>query len=405
MPAARILKLQLTRFRSYEAAQMRVGNGPVVLTGANGAGKTNVLEAISLLSPGRGLRRAHLSDIAHVEPAHLEPPHLAPPQTEQERQEAPQDGSLPSAALRSGWAVSALVDGALGEVRLGTGMDDAADGPRRCRIDGEAVSSANAFLDHLKVVWLTPEMDGLFLGPPSDRRRYLDRLVLAVDATHGTRVNGLERALRARNRLLEEGGGPRFLDAVEHEVAELAVAVAAARIETVARLSAEIAAHRDETALFPFAEIALDGPLERMLAEAPAVEVEDRYRALLREMRPRDRAAGRTLEGPHLTDLAVRHGIKRLPAARCSTGEQKSLLIGLTLSHARLVAAMGGLSPVLLLDDVVAYLDAERRTGLFAALMGLGAQVWMTGADSSAFGTLSTCERFMVEPGQIRPAG
>lgn len=386
MRAARILKLQLTRFRSYEAVQMSVGDGPVVLTGPNGAGKTNVLEAISLLSPGRGLRRAHLADIAHVETPGAEP-----------------DAASPAAS--GAWAVSALVDGALGEARLGTGTDGGPDsGVRRCRIDGEAASSANAFLDHLKVVWLTPEMDGLFLGPPAERRRYLDRLVLAVDSAHGTRVNGLERALRARNRLLEENGSARFLDAVEHEVADLAVAVAAARIETVARLAGEIAAHRDETSLFPFAELALDGPVERMLTEAPAVEAEDRYRALLRDMRPRDRAAGRTLEGPHLTDLAVSHGAKRLPAARCSTGEQKSLLIGLTLSHARLVAAMQAIAPVLLLDDVVAYLDAERRTGLFEALSRLGAQVWMTGADPSAFGTLGQAERFTVEPGRILPA-
>ena len=244
-------------------------------------------------------------------------------------------------------------------------------------------------------------MDGLFLGPPGDRRRYLDRLVLAVDGAHGTRVNGLERALRSRNRLLEENGSARFLDAVEHEVAELAVAVAAARLETVARLGAEIAAHRDDASLFPFAELALDGVVERLIAHFPALEVEDRYRVLLRDNRPRDRAAGRTLEGPHLTDLSVSHGEKQLPAARCSTGEQKSLLIGLTLSHARLVASMQGFSPILLLDDVVAYLDSARRTGLFEALARLGAQAWMTGADPTAFAALDRAERFEVAPGTI----
>lgn len=385
MRAARILKLQLTRFRSYAAAQMSVSDGPVVLTGPNGAGKTNVLEALSLLSPGRGLRRAQLPDIAHVETVGT--------------------GSGPPVHA-GGWAVSALVDGALGEARLGTGLDGGPEpGPRRCRIDGENVSSANLFLDHLKVIWLTPEMDGLFLGPPSDRRRYLDRLVLAVDSAHGARVNGLERALRSRNRLLEENGAPRFLDAVEHEVAELAVAVAAARIETVERLAGEIRAHWDEASPFPFAEMELDGALERMLASGPAIEVEDRYRALLRDNRPRDRAAGRTLEGPHLTDFCVSHGLKHLPAARCSTGEQKSLLIGLTLSHARLVAAMQAMAPVLLLDDVVAYLDAERRVGLFDALARLGAQVWMTGADPNAFAALGQAERFTVSPGRIAPEG
>lgn len=380
LPAARILKLQLTRFRSYEAAQVSVGAGPVVLTGPNGAGKTNLLEAISFLSPGRGLRRAQLPDVAHAEAGEGTP-------------------------ASGGWAVSALVDGALGEARLGTGIDGGPDGAqRRFRIEGETVSSS-AFLDHLKVVWLTPEMDGLFLGPPSDRRRYLDRLVLAVDSAHGTRVNALERALRSRNRLLEENGAPRFLDAVEHETAELAVAVAAARLETVERLAAEIAAHRDEASPFPHAEIALDGAVERLVAEHRAAGAEDRYRALLADNRPRDRAAGRTLEGPHLTDLLVSHGTKRLPAARCSTGEQKSLMIGLTLSHARLVAAMSALAPVLLLDDVAAYLDAERRAGLFAALDRLGAQVWMTGADPAAFAALEQAERFVVSPGRIAREG
>ncbi|WP_454914640.1 DNA replication/repair protein RecF [Xanthobacter sediminis] len=380
MPHARIRKLALTRFRSYVAAQLAVGEGPVVLTGPNGAGKTNVLEAVSFLSPGRGLRRAQLAEVGH-QPA----------------------GDAPAAAPAAAWAVSALVEGALGEVRLGTGLDGSEAAQRRCRIDGEPVSSANAFLDHLKVIWLTPEMDGLFTGPPSDRRRYLDRLVLAVDAGHGTRVNALERALRSRNRLLEENGAARFLDAVEHELAELAIAVSAARLETVARLCAEIATHRDDASPFPFAEIALDGTVERLVADMPALEAEDRYRALLRDNRGRDRAAGRTLEGPHLCDLQVSHGPKRLPAARCSTGEQKSLLIGLTLSHARLVAAMQGLSPVLLLDDVAAYLDSERRAGLFEALARLGAQVWMTGADPAAFAGLDGAERFTVAPGTLTP--
>ncbi|WP_029004251.1 DNA replication/repair protein RecF [Azorhizobium doebereinerae] len=374
-PRARIRRLTITRFRSYAAAQIEVADGPVVLTGPNGAGKTNLLEAISFFSPGRGLRRAPLDAIA----------------------QAGGDGS---------WAVAAQVEGALGEVMLGTGGDaPRADTPaRRFRIDRETASSANAFLDHLKVVWLTPEMDGLFTGPPADRRRFLDRLVLAVDASHGTRVNALERALRTRNRVLEDGGDNRMLGAVEHELAELGVAVAAARLETVQRLATEIAAHADDASLFPYADIALDGALERLLATAPAVEVEDRYRAILQDNRPRDRAAGRTLEGPHLCDLAVAHGPKGLSAARCSTGEQKSLLIGLALSHARLVTAMQGHAPVVLLDDVVAYLDADRRAGLFAALSALGAQVWMSGADPLAFEALADAERFEVRPGEVRRA-
>ncbi len=375
LPAARVRRLVLTRFRSYPAAQIAIGEGPIVITGQNGAGKTNLLEAISFLSPGRGLRRARVEDVANMAG----------------------DGS---------WAVAAHVSGALGLAQIGTGIDaPRPDGgsPRRSRIDGETASSPVAFLEHLKVVWLTPEMDGLFLGPPSDRRRFLDRLVLAVDGEHGTRVNALERALRSRNRLLETSGDARVLDALEHELAELAVAVAAARLETVARLSQEIAAARDDVSPFPFAEIALDGAIERLLAARPALEVEDRYRALLRDNRPRDRAAGRTLEGPHLCDLLVSHGPKTLPAARCSTGEQKSLLIGLSLSHARLVAAMHALAPVVLLDDVVAYLDADRRAGLFQALARLGAQVFMTGADETAFQALEGAERLVVRAGEVRP--
>ncbi len=291
MPHARIRTLILSRFRSYGAARLNVGAGPVVLTGPNGAGKTNVLEAISFLSPGRGLRRAQLQDIGQHTTADADGNHS---------KNVRGPASIPPSTSSFPWAVSATVDGALGAARLGTGVETGEAGQRRCRVDGEPAGSANAFLDHLKVLWLTPEMDGLFTGPPSDRRRYLDRLVLAVDASHGSRVNGLERALRARNRLLEENGAPRFLDAVEHELADLAIAVSAARVETVARLAAEIATSRDNASPFPFAGIGLDGTVERMLADAPAVEVEDRYRALLRDNRPRDRAAGENPRRPPL---------------------------------------------------------------------------------------------------------
>ncbi|MBS7539279.1 DNA replication/repair protein RecF [Ancylobacter lacus] len=379
MPAARITRLRLTHFRSYPTAEIVAGEGPVVLTGPNGAGKTNLLEAISFLSPGRGLRRAALEGVAH----------------------------RAAGATAAGWAVAATVEGAYGEVALGTGVETLDDGSRqrRSRIDREPVGSASAFGDHLRVVWLTPDMDGLFLGSPGDRRRFLDRLVLAVDAGHATRVSALERALRARNRLLEEPATePRYLEAVEQELAALAVAVAAARVEAVRRLAAGIAANRDDASLFPWASVALEGAVEAALRERPATLVEDEYRHVLRQGRPRDRAAGRTLEGPHLTDLRVGHGPKAIPAAQGSTGEQKSLLIGLALAHARLVGEMTGLAPVMLLDDVVAYLDPERRAALFEALAALGGQVWMTGADPSAFAALGNrAERFDIRPGQIVP--
>lgn len=378
MTAARICRLVLANFRSYRAASVTVEGRLVVITGPNGAGKTNVLEAISFLAPGRGLRRATLDEVGFREG----------------------DGS---------WAVAADVEGALGLVALGTGIEppgaEGAAATRKCRIDREPVGSATAFCDHLRVVWLVPSMDGLFLGPASERRRFLDRLVLAVDAEHGSRVNALERALRSRNRLLEQREpNTHWLDAAEHETAELAVAVAAARAETVHRLAAALAARRDSS--FPSAAIALDGFMEGLVADHAAVDVEDRYRAMLKENRARDAAAGRTLEGPHLTDLAVAFEAKAIPAREASTGEQKALLIGLVLAHAQLIAEMTGFAPVLLLDEVVAHLDPVRRAALFEELDRLGGQVWMTGADEAAFARMGVAaDRLHVSPGRVVRVG
>jgi DNA replication and repair protein RecF len=378
---ARICRLTLSNFRSYHAANVAVGGDLVVLVGPNGAGKTNLLEAISLFSPGRGLRRADMTELAFNEG----------------------DGS---------WAISAEIDGALGLATLGTGIEPPANADaaqvRKYRIDREPAGSAAAFADHVRVIWLVPAMDQLFAGPASERRRFLDRLVLAVDAGHAARVSALERALRSRNRLLES---PRpdthWLDAAEHETAEVAVAVAAARAETVRRLSAALAARRAAETAFPSAEIGLDGWMEAAVLAAPAVEVEDRYRAVLRDNRARDAAAGRTLEGPHLSDLLVVYEPKGIAARDASTGEQKALLIGLVLAHAALVADMSGAAPVILLDEVIAHLDPSRRAALFAALGRLGAQVWMTGADPSAFAEIPAgAEIFDVTPGRAtRRAG
>jgi DNA replication and repair protein RecF len=285
------------------------------------------------------------------------------------------------------WAVAAEVDGALGLATLGTGIehgfDDATSAQRKCRIDREPVGSAAAFADHLRVVWLTPSMDSLFVGAPSERRRFLDRLALAVDAEHGSRVNALERALRSRNRLLAERPDPHWLDAVEHETAELAVAVASLRVETVSRLQHVLNDRRDSD--FPPAELALEGWMERLLPTHPAIDVEERYRAVLRENRGRDAAAGRTLDGPHVSDLAVFYVRKAMAASAASTGEQKALLIGLVLAHARLITEMTGATPVLLLDEIVAHLDPGRRSALHGELAALGAQAWMTGADPALF--------------------
>lgn len=376
MTSAFIHRLTLANFRSYHAAQIELAKtGPVVLTGSNGAGKTNLIEAISLLAPGRGLRRATLEELAFSEG----------------------DGA---------WAVAAEIEGMLGLATLGTGIDpQAGEAPaptRKCRIDREPVASATAFADHLRVVWLTPAMDPLFNGPASERRRFLDRLVLAVDAQHSSRVAALERSLRSRNRLLETRGDAHWLDAVEHETAEIAVAVAAARAETVGRLSGALAAARSVMPGFPDAEVALDGWMEKLLPSHSATEIEDRYRALLRESRPRDAAAGRTLDGPHLSDLAVTHAGKQIPAADASTGEQKALLIRLVLAHAGLIKDMTGFAPLLLLDEIVAHLDPARRAALYDALTNLGAQVFMTGADPAAFGEIvGRAQTFLVRPGTI----
>ncbi len=373
--SAQIRRLTLTNFRSYHAAQIALEKpGAVVLTGPNGAGKTNLIESISFLMPGRGLRRATLEEVAFAEG----------------------DGSF---------AVSAEVEGVYGLSTLGTGIEPPQPDVtvnRKCRIDREPVSSAAAFADHLRVIWMVPSMDMLFNGPASERRRFLDRLTTTVDASHASRVSALERALRSRNRLLEENNSDtHWLDAIEHETAELAVAVSAARGETVQRLQTALA-QTQVTSPFPPAAIALDGVLEKLLAERAAGDVEDHYRNMLRDSRARDAAAGRTLEGPHRSDMLVTYAAKNIPAADASTGEQKAMLIRLILAHAGLIADMTGHVPILLLDEVVAHLDPGRRTALYEALAALGAQVFMTGADPAAFGDIAaSATMFDVTPGQI----
>jgi DNA replication and repair protein RecF len=356
-----VRRLALTDFRSYAALDLRVDAQLVVLTGDNGAGKTNLLEALSLLAPGRGLRRAELAECAR------------------------KDG-------RGGFAVSAELETCLGGVQLGTGIEPQTDAPaqRKYRIDRAPAASIRAFCDHVRVVWLTPAMDGLFSGPAGDRRRFLDRLVLSIDADHAARVNALERALRGRNRLLEEGScaDRGWLDAIEEETAQLAVAIAAARIETVARLCALITETREKDSQFPWANLAVHGDVETLVQERPALEAEDIYRGILRGNRFRDAAARRTLIGPQASDFYVRHGPKQAPAAQTSTGEQKALLTGLVLAHARLVSAMSGLAPLILLDEIAAHFDPVRRDALFDVLGTLDGQIWLSGADRTMFAAI-----------------
>ncbi len=356
-------RLSLTDFRNYTSLSLEPGSRMVAFVGENGAGKTNLLEAISLLSAGRGLRRAQLADLV--------------------RRGAP-----------SGFAISAIVDGPFGETRIGTGFTPGESG-RKVRIDGEEARSSEALLDYLRVLWLLPAMDSLFSGPAGDRRRFLDRLVLAIDPGHGRRVAEFEKALRARNRLLEDGGTAAYLDALESQVAQLAIAVALARRETVQLLQSRLAAKDAADLPFPQAHIRLQGTFEDDAETMAAADLEDHYRLQLREGRARDRAAGRTLDGPHRSDLAVTHLAKAMPAAMASTGEQKGLLIGLVLAHAGLTASISGMTPVLLLDEVAAHLDPIRREALFERLDRLGGQVFMTGTDPLLFAHLPPSSRLL----------
>ncbi len=375
-----VRRIRLADFRSYPTLDVSTDRPVVVLTGDNGTGKTNLLESLSLFTPGRGLRRADGTELAR------------------------RDGA-------GGWAASIELSEAPDEEarRLGTGTE-LADGAttRRCRIDGAPASSARAFAEHLRIVWLTPAMDALFTGPASERRRFLDRIVLTVDPDHAARVSALDRALRNRNRILEEGRtgslDRAWAEAAEREVASLGVAVAAARHDAVARLSALIAATLDEASPFPWAALALGGEVEEMLSSLPAVDVEDRYRDLLRANRARDAAAGRTTVGPHVGDLSVWHGPKGVEAAQASTGEQKALVVGLVLAQARLVATLSGLAPLVLLDEIAAHFDPSRRRALFDQARTLGGQVFMTGADPAAFADVGgDALRLRVEAGRVTP--
>ncbi|WP_027161753.1 DNA replication/repair protein RecF [Mesorhizobium sp. WSM1293] len=377
MPAqTHISKLTLTNFRNYAALTIDLAPGAVVFSGDNGAGKTNLLEAISFLTPGRGLRRAPYADVAR------------------------EGGD-------GGFALHARLDGPDGQVEIGTGIsggDTAGEGGRRVRINGASARSAEDMLEWLRVVWLTPAMDALFTGPAADRRRFLDRLVLAIDPGHGQRAIDYEKAMRGRNRLLTESSrDDRWFDAIETQMAETGVAIAAARAEMV-RLLAAMIDRLPDTGPFPQADIGLSGELEAEIAVAPAVDVEERFRRTLAEGRERDRAAGRTLDGPHRSDLVVRHRPKAMPAELCSTGEQKALLVGIVLSHARLTGEMSGMTPILLLDEIAAHLDSGRRAALFSILEELNCQAFMTGTDAALFSSLQGRAQFLtVDHGTVGP--
>lgn len=373
-----IERLSLTNFRNYAAATFLADARPVVLVGANGAGKTNVLEAISLLAPGQGLRRQPYPNLARL-------------------------------GGGGDWAMAARLHGPFGPVDIGTGLPtgtraDEGSG-RAVRIDGVQQSGSGVLADHVEMVWLTPAMDGLFTGPAGDRRRFLDRLIVCFDPGYRLRAGRYERAMQQRNRLLDEGvRDPARLGGLEQVMAETGVAIAAARAEVVSALAATIQERtaRDRASAFPWCRIALEGALEPQLAVRPAVEVEDQFLAALAAGRERDRAAGRTLDGPHRSDLVVHHGPKDMPAKLCSTGEQKALLVGLVLAHAELVAQRrDGVAPILLLDEIAAHLDTLRRAALMEEIVRLRTQAWMTGTDPEAFSALAgRATFFAIEDGR-----
>jgi DNA replication and repair protein RecF len=329
--------------------------GLIVLTGPNGAGKTNILEAVSLLTPGRGLRSAGNDEIQKKD-------------------------------MRAPWAIASVVETGGAEVQIGTGLEEGS-GKRSVRINGANAKNQMALSDYLSCIWLTPQMDRLFLDSSGGRRRFFDKLIFAFDPGHAGRVTRYENAMAQRSKLLREGkGDDRWLKALEAQMAETGIAIAAARLDFAVRLQTACdMAHEREESFFPKALLRLSGTIEELLSKSPAVEVEEMFSYQLKQSRPRDADTGGAATGPHKGDLLVRYAAKDMPADQCSTGEQKALLIGIILAHARLMRAERGAPPVLLLDEVAAHLDENRRAALFDLLLRLGGQVWMTGTDETLF--------------------
>ncbi|WP_354188669.1 DNA replication/repair protein RecF [Bartonella silvatica] len=366
-----VRQLKLVHYRNYSALNLHLSGQNVVFTGHNGAGKTNLLEALSFLSPGRGLRRAVYSDICSA------------------------DGR------GEGFVVFARLQCALyGEVKIGTALNVDYNN-RKVHINGINETS-DCLTDYCHISVLTPSMDGIFTGSSLERRRFLDRMVLGIDPLHSRRIADYDRAMRARNRLFLDGSeDSAWFDALEKQMAELATAIAAARIDVI-RLLNDMFLKTPSQIPFPRAFLQIDGFLEAALSQISAVEVEEKFYNLLHDNRAIDRAAGRTLEGPHRTDLQVFYADKNVAATSCSTGEQKALLIGLVLCHARLTGMMSDKAPILLLDEMVAHLDSHRRAALFDILDDLGGQAFMTGTDRALFDALKgRAEFFEIKDGAL----
>jgi len=357
-----LTRLTLTDFRSYARTELALDGRPVFLVGPNGAGKTNLLEAVSLLTPGRGLRGASLAEVGR---------------------------RLPGEPRGRAWAVAAAISADGEETRLGTGVAEAGAARRTVRLEGETVAPGR-LAEHLRQVWLTPAQDRLFLEGAGERRRFFDRLVFAAEPAHAVHAQVYERALRERMRLLTEGpADPAWLDALEARLAEAGARMAEARARTLSALQAEIAERGERP--FPQARLSFAGEWEQLAAAGAALaEIEARLSGALKAARARDAAAGRALTGPHRGDLAVVHGEKDRPAAECSTGEQKALILNLVLAQAaRLARVAAQPSPILLLDEVAAHLDARRRAALFDEIEATGLQAFLTGTDAQLFEALA----------------
>lgn len=362
-PSIAVHRLTLTDFRSYAHLRLDCDSRPVVVTGDNGAGKTNLLEALSFLVPGRGLRRARGAELA--------------------RQAAGPD---------AGWAVAAEVARGSESFAIGTGREAGSGDKRAVHIDGRPVRSQAILARAVHALWLTPAMDRLFLEAPSARRRFFDRLVYGLDPDQVGRLAAYDHALRERARLLAEGrGDDAWLAALEDTMARHGVAAAAARRDALRRLAEAL---RESDDAFPRAELALTGGIESWLDDMPALDAEDRMRASLAEARAQDAIHGGAAVGPHRTDLAARHLGRDMSAALCSTGEQKALLAAVLLAQVRVLTQANGVAPLLLLDEAAAHFDAKRRDALFDRVAALRVQTWITGAERGLFSALEGRAQF-----------
>ena len=358
-------RLRLTDFRNYKHLSIDLDGRPVVLTGENGAGKTNLLEAISLLSPGRGMRGTPFADLARFDGTGL-------------------------------WAVSAQLQGPHGPTNIGTGLELSPEGNlasgRIVKIDGHTVKGSGKLGELVQVVWLTPALDGLFTGPAAERRRFLDRLIVGFNPSFRQLSGQFERAMRQRNKLLDTGSRDHSqFTGLETLMAETGAALAAARLEAVDRLAHAVISKwppltpAGKQSPFPWSTLTLEGDLEHDLRIMPSSDAEDHYLRALQNNRERDRAAKRTLVGPHRSDFLAGHGPKKMPAKFCSTGEQKALLVGLILAHAELLRDLHGTAPIILLDEISAHLDEVRRKALFKEIISLSSQAFMTGTERDIF--------------------